>query len=65
MAKKTLWKSNKNCGNCVYWCGDRNIEPIRKCIIVETGTKGKCSAGYGIMAEHAACNKHELHPACK
>ena len=65
MAKVTLWKSNKNCGNCAYWCGVRQLEPNRKCIIVENGTKGKCSANLSTTADHACCNKHELHPVCK
>ena len=65
MGKVVLHKINKNCGNCTLWCGDRKIDPLRKCIEVETGTKGKCSKTLGTAFYNSTCNNHDLHPACK
>ncbi len=65
MGKMTLNKINKNCGNCAYWCGERTIDTIRKCVVVETGTSGKCGKKLAPMLYNAACNNYELHPICK
>lgn len=65
MGKVALWKTKKNCGNCIYWCGDREINHIRKCIEVDSSGKGTCSLTHGPRQWNATCPKHEMHGVCK
>ena len=65
MSKVTLNVMSKCCGNCVYWCGDRELNPLSRYIVVEVGAKGKCSQTMGTAFANSCCNKHERHPVCK
>ncbi len=62
----TYDKYKKNCGNCVYWCGERTPYPIQKYFRVEAGTTGRCAKTLNprILC-NATCSKFELHPICK
>ncbi len=70
MAKTPVNHSYKWCANCVWWAGERYLEPFFGWVeVTSLATKGKCmhrKGFYNLMMDcKATCGQFEKHPVIK
>lgn len=62
--------AGKKCANCIYWCGEREINVFfGRVELKDFSVKGKCSNPKGYYNQQcpclSQCNAFEKHPAVK
>ncbi|MBE5733335.1 MAG: hypothetical protein E7353_09980 [Clostridiales bacterium] len=71
MAKLPVMQSAKWCANCVYWAGERTLEPFfgRAEVSSDCQAKGMCMHQRGYYRQQVGwmgtCNQFEKHPIIK